>query len=137
MKEIMKVSSIFVLMIITFSCAATLGPVPEKYNFDNYLEAVDRISTFKISSWKQVDRQSIILKANYNDYYLLVLRRPFTSIYTNLRIGVERSISGISAGFDRIVLLEHDGPDYYNIDKIYRLKDREQAKEIKEKLAKK
>ncbi|MFC1493763.1 DUF6491 family protein [Thermodesulfobacteriota bacterium] len=137
MKKIIEVSSIFVLLIMAVSCASTPGVIPAKYNLDNSLEAVDRISTFKVSSWEQVDRQSIILKVNYNDYYLLVLRRPIISGYPNLRIGVERTIFSITAGFDRIVVLELGAPDYYVIDKIYKLKDKEQAKEIKEKLTKK
>jgi hypothetical protein len=33
-------------------------------------------------------------------------------------------------------VLEHGGPDYYRIDKIYSLKDKAQAEEIKERLTK-
>lgn len=136
MKEIIKVSAVFVFLIMAVSCASTSVSIPEKYNLDNYLETVDRISTFKVSSWEQVDMRSIILRVNWNDYYLLVLHRPIISTYANLDIGVTRTAFSITAGFDRIVVMDHDGPDYYYIQNIYRLKDREQVKEIKERLSK-
>ena len=48
-----KVFFIFTLFIVVLSCAATHIALPEKYNLDNDLEAVDQISTFKVSSWEQ------------------------------------------------------------------------------------
>lgn len=136
MKIILKIFSIFVVFVMITSCTATKRALPEKYNLDNYLEEVDQIFTFKVSSWEQVDKQSIILRVNWKDYYLLVLRRPITSRYANLRIGVTRTISSITAGFDRILVDDPAYADFYTIEKIYRLKDREQVNEIKERLGK-
>ena len=161
MKVMIKVSSIFVFLIMVVSCATTPRALPEKYNLDNELEAVDQISTFRVSGWDQVDNQSVILRTSFKairtDYYLLVLRRPMDIRYSNVRIGIENTaakdeaistqnitggnfhqapsnIAGIASGYDRIVVSGPAGTDYYRIDKIYKLKGKEQAREIKERL---
>jgi len=168
MKVMIKLSSIFVLFIIVVSCATTPRSLPEKYNLDNYLEAVDHISAVRRASYEQVDNQSIILRVNRNDYYLLVLRRPidFTAMMLSItntasrykavsadqKIGPKRdgptglegyfttapqNIAGISSGSDMIVAHDSiDSQSFYVIEKIYKLKGKEQAEEIKERLRK-
>ena len=137
MKEMIKVFSISVLLIMAVSCAATMATLPEKYSLDNDLEAIDQISTFRVSSWEQVDHQSIILRANWNDYYLLVLHRPIDRMISGLSIGISSTVSSIRPGFDRIIVNDTPFTEYYFIDKIYRLKGKEQAEEIKERLREK
>jgi hypothetical protein len=126
----------FIIVFLASACATTPSALPEKYNLDNDLEAVDQISTFRISSWKKVDNQSIILRANWNDYYLLVSRRPFHTMILNLPVGIDNAGPTITSGHDRIFVKDHTGRQYYIIDKIYKLKGEEQAKEIKERLSK-
>jgi hypothetical protein len=117
------------------SCATTPRVLPEKYNLDNDLEAVEQIFTTNAPSFKQVDNQSMMLRVNWNDYYLLVLRRPIDVKFSNPLIGIDRIVTGITSsitsGHDRIFVDVSPG-QYYVIDKIYKLKDWEQAKEIKE-----
>ena len=108
MKEMIKVSSIFVLLIMVMSCATTPRTLPEKYNLDNDLERIDQISRFKVSGFEQVDNQSFILRANFkairDDYYLVVLRRPIHTLYSNVSIGIEDTASKDRAySTDRIV----------------------------------
>ena len=134
MKLIIKFSSILVLPIMVVSCATTPRAIPEKYNLDNEFEAVDRIYAPSISSWQEVDIQSVILRANVSDYYLLVLRRPMDTRIMTLSIGVSSSVSSIIPGFDRIFVGDAVGLQYYYIDRIYKLKGKEQVKEIKERL---
>ena len=134
MKKIIKASSIFLLFIMVVSCATTPRVIPEKYNLDNEFEAVDRIYAPSISSWQKVDIQSVILRANVSDYYLLVLRRPMDTRIMPLSIGVSSSVSNIIPGFDRIFVEETVGLQYYYIHRIYKLKGKEQVKEIKERL---
>ena len=134
MKVMTKVFSVFVLLIMVVSCATTPSALPEKYNLDNELEAVDRIYTFSVSSWEEVDIQSVILRANVSDYYLLVLRRPMYTRITTLSIGVSSTVSSSTPGFDRIFVKDAVGKQSYVIGKIYKLMGREQAKEIKERL---
>ena len=172
MKVMIKVSPIFALLIMVVSCATTPRVLPEKYNLGNYLEEVNQISTFRVSDrvsdWENVDNQSIILRVNRNDYYLLVLRRPidFTAMMLSItntasrykavsadqKIGPKRdgptglegyfttapqNIAGISSGSDMIVAHDSiDSQSFYVIEKIYKLKGKEQAEEIKERLRK-
>lgn len=127
------VSSVFVLFIFLFvalSVAAAQKPVPDKYNFDGKLDQVDQITSFREISWEKADKQAIILKVNYDEYYLLILRKPIDNI--NLEIGIERTVPTSISGQDRVVVNESDtGPKYYMIDRIYRLKDKEQKEEIR------
>ena len=134
MKKIIKASSIFLLFIMVVSCATTPHAIPEKYNLDNEFEAVDQIYAPSISSWQQVDIQSVIIRANVSDYYLLVLRRPMDTRIMPLSIGVSSSVSNITPGYDRIFVEDTMGLQYYYIDRIYKLKGKEQVKEIKERL---
>jgi len=164
MKVMIKVTFIFVLSIMIVSCATTPRSLPEKYNFDNILEAVNHISSVPMPKYEQVDNQSIILRIKRNNYYLLVLRRPigFTAMTFDITntafrdkavsaeqiIGPKRdevtgfesyftttrqNIVGISSGSDMIVAHDSIGSQsFYVIEKIYKLKGREQAEEIKE-----
>jgi len=134
MKMIARVFSVFVLLIMAVSCATTPYAIPEKYNLDNEFEAVDRIYAPSISSWKKVDNHSIILRANLTNYYLLVLSRPMDTRIMPLSIGISSAGSNITPGFDRIFVGNATGPDYYFIEKIYKLKGKEQAREIRERL---
>ena len=65
------------------------------------------------------------------------MRNPITGVIPNLTIGISSTISSITAGFDRIFVNEGGITQYYVIDKIYELKDRKQADEIKKQLLKK
>ncbi|MBN1832441.1 MAG: hypothetical protein JW896_10045 [Deltaproteobacteria bacterium] len=134
MKRIIKASSIFLLIIMVVSCVTTPYVIPEKYNLDDELEAVDRIYAPSISSWKKVDNHSIILRANVTDYYLLVLSRPMYKRITGFSIGISSTGSLITPGFDRIFVGNPSGTDDYFIEKIYKLKGKEQAREIRERL---
>ena len=136
MKVMIKVASIFILFIMVVSCATTVWVLPEKYNLDDELEAVDQISSFRQPDWEEVDNQSVILKLSLKDYYLLVLRRPINTMIP-ITIGISSTISTITAGFDQIVVTESGVVQYYTIEKIYKLKGREQADEIKERFGKK
>jgi len=134
MRMIIRMSSILLLPIIVLSCATTPRAIPEKYNLDDELEAVDRIYTPSISSWEEVDIQSIILRANVGDYYLIVLHRPMYTRFPGFSIGISSTVSNITPGFDRIFVGNTPGPGYFFIEKIYKLKGKEQAREIKERL---
>lgn len=136
MKVMIRISSVFVLFVIVVSCATTPSTLPDKYNFDIDLEAVGQIITIKSPSLEQVDNQSIILKVNWDKYYLLVLRRAIDSRYSNPNIGISRTISSITAGIDRVFVVPSEGTQSYVIERIYKLEGKEQAKEIKERLCK-
>ena len=108
------------------------GTIPEKYNLDNELKALDRITLFDIKSFENIDRQSLILRTNYSDYYLLVLRRPRIEVSYG-KTYFDYQGSTIIAGYDRVIM-NYPDTQYYTIDKIYELKGRKQVTEIKERL---
>ena len=106
-----KVASIFVLFIMVVSCATTTSTspkksstLPAKYNLVD-LKSVNEIMRVKKSSFEEVDNQSVILKANRGEYYLLVLREPIDPYISKKRtIGVESTESSIPARIGRIYI---------------------------------
>jgi hypothetical protein len=139
MKEMLRVLCIFSFFIMFSACATTQNGfgLPAKYDLGKELKEIDQINTFQLSSWEEVDHQSIILETSRHKYYLLVLRRPMIGVIPSLTIGISSTISSITAGFDRIFVNEDGITQYYFIDKIYELKDKKQVDEIKKQLLKK
>ncbi len=134
MRVMIKVSTVIVLFIMVLSCATAPGILPEKYSLDNELEAVDQITTFREPKWQKVDNQSVILEIDWKDYYLIVLRRPMEARLP-ITIGISSTLSTITAGQDRVVVIENGISQFYYIEKIYRLKGAEQAEEIKKRFS--
>lgn len=138
MKMMRKMLSIIVLLVTAVSCAAT-SPIdlPEKYNLDNDLRSVKRISAVSVSNWVQVDNQSFIFTANGNNFYLAILDRPLESPIAHQTIGIADKSLSITAGYDKLHIKGSLGRYFYSIEKIYELDGREQAKKIKDRLSKK
>ncbi len=145
------------LSLVALSCATVPPPaLPDKYNLDDELESVDQISTFRVPRWQNVDKQSIILRVNWRDYYLLVLRRPIFTMnpmWISLTGGSPRisaahsdyfwafpeySFHGglirIISGHDMVIVQDYGFEDYIRIDKIYKLDGRKHKEEIRKRL---
>jgi hypothetical protein len=138
MKEMLKVFFVFSFFIMFSACATTQQGLTAKYDdLGKELKEIDQINSFQLSSWEEVDNQSIILETGLHKYYLLVLRDPIIGRIPSLTIGISSTISSISAKFDRIFVNEDGVIQYHYIDKIYELKDKKQADEIKKQLLKK
>ncbi len=137
MKMIIKMLSAVTLLILVAACVTT-APVdlPAKYNLDNDLRSVNRISALRVSSWEQADIQSLVIGVNGGQYYLLVLDRPMEAPLADEIIGISDKGSSITSGFDKVYVRFSSGIQYYVIQKIYELKDRAQASEYKDKLTK-
>ena len=159
MKVMIRGFSIFVLFIMFVSCATTHRAMPEKYNFDNELEVVDQISPIANPSWQYVDKQALIL-INWDDYYLIVLRRPIYGLSPavldlitrrpvvtgnleesqrdldefkpSFTIGTihSRGFSGFILNFSGVSGFE----EFYTIEKIYKFKGQAQKEEIRNRL---
>ena len=135
MNKIILKLSIFALLIMSVSCATTHPDMSDKYNFDE-LEEIKEISKYRVSSWERVDFQSVILRANSKDYYLLVLQRPMSGIITGDKIGISNTVTSIKAGVDKIYVRDSSKVNYYIIDKIYKLNGREHAIQVKKQIRK-
>ncbi len=130
---------IFLLFTTLFlaACVTTSQVETENYNFAALnLEEISQIYSVKSPKLERANRQSVILKVNFNEYYLLVLERPLATRNSRPTIGISRELSTITAGVDRVSVEETPG-QFYIIDKIYKLNGNEQAAEIKELLRKK
>jgi hypothetical protein len=134
MKAITNMISIFIISLMVTACATTQSKPPEKYNFDNELAEATGISNFQIKSWEEIDYQSLILRTNVNDYYLIVLQQPTLNLPFSENIGVTITVNDVKPGYDNVVIKDSTGIKSYVIHKIYKLKDREQAIEIKKRL---
>lgn len=77
----------------------------------------------------------MIIKTGLSEYYLLVLDIPSNLLLFTDRISITSSASTILAGFDRVTLY-YPGSfmDSYKIERIYKIKDREQMRSIKKQL---
>jgi len=134
MKAITKLALIFTTSLLTMACATMPANRAERYNFDDELVKVDEIHKFRLKGWEEVDNHSLIVQTDVNDYYLFVLHRPSRSLVFSENIGITDTVDRIRAGHDHVVVEDSGGRESLIIEKIYKLKDRQQAMEIKESL---
>lgn len=135
MKKIIKYAGLVLISLVFTACATTNFKVADKYNLDNELKEAE-ISSLRIDSWESIDLQSLILNADINKYYLVILNRPARSLPFSESIGITVSVDRVRKGLDNIVVKDSSGAESYIIHKIYKLDSREQATEIKNRLKK-
>ena len=134
MKVITKLFGILIISLLATACATAPFKVPDKYNFDNELQEQKEIDNFRIDSWEKIDHQSLLIITNINDYYLIILDNPAPSLPYSEQIGVTATVNRVKSGYENIIVYDSSGTESYIIHKIYKLKDREQAMEIKKRL---
>ncbi len=134
MKAMTKLILIFIISLMATACATTPVTMPEKYNFDNELVEATEIYNFRIKSFEPIDYQSLIFQTDVNDYYLIILQRLARSLPFSESIGVTLTVDKVKSGYDNVVIEDSAGTESYVIHKIYRLKDHQQAIEIKKRL---
>ncbi len=134
MKAITKLSGILILSLLAIACATAPFKVADKYNFDNELQEQKEISNFRIDSWESIDHQSLIIRSNFNEFYLVVLQRPAISLPASESIGITVTINRVKSGFDNIIVADSHGTESYIIHKMYKFKDEVQKREIKKRL---
>jgi len=127
MSKYLRVLIVFIISILILSCAGAPINIPEKYNLDNQLENVPKITNFHLNSWESVDTQSVILETNIGTYYLLVLNSRDDDLPFADTIHVDNPNAQIRPGYENV-----NGRVIY---KIYKFKDYEQVKAIKAQLS--
>lgn len=65
---------------------------------------VDRIRSFRVSSWQSVSDSSLLLEARLNEWYLVDVFRPCLDLPFATTIGVQTSMSMVQAKFDSIIV---------------------------------
>jgi len=124
------------IALFVASCATGGIELPEKYVLDDQLESVPDISKYQgYTSWDAVDSQSLILQTSPSNYYLIVLQTRASELRFSEAIRISSSGSRVRAGMDTVTVLRRSvkGPPY-RIEKIYRLKGREQVQTIREQI---
>lgn len=134
MRAIRLLSITFVILLFLYACATAPVSKPEKYNLDNQLQSVNEIYKFNMMSWERVDMMSFILQATPSDYYLFVLNYPSDELPFAENIRISTTGSFVRRGFNKVTVYGSSSNKDYVIDKIYKFKDYEQAKEIKKQL---
>ena len=134
MKAITKLKGILLISLLATACATTSFKVDEKYNFDNELQEATELSNWRIDSWETVDYQSLIIRTDFNEYYLVILNWPAPSLPFSEDIGITVTANSVKPGFESIIVADSYGRESYIIHKMYKLKDREQATEIKKRI---
>ncbi len=136
MKKKIKYAGLFLISLVFAACATTPYKMADKYNLDNELKEETEITSFRLDSWESIDYQSLILKSEINKYYLVILNRPALNLPYAQNIGITGTVHKVTKGFDNIVVVDSSGTEYYTIYKIYKLDNREQVTEIKNRLKK-
>jgi hypothetical protein len=123
-----------ILFFIISACATTQGKKADKYNLDDQLEVVSDITRYNLMSWETVDNQSFILQTSPSQFYLIVLIQPSNDLVFTESISISHTGAMIKPGYDRVTVFGPTKSEPYVIDKIFKLKDREEAKAIKAQL---
>jgi hypothetical protein len=134
MKAINQLARILATLFMVSICGVAYAEIPAKYNLDNQLEQISEISDNNFREWEMVDEQSFILQNSPSDYYLIVLRSPSEELTANDSVKISESNSIIKPGYSRVIVRSDGIKDRYRVYKIYKLKDSEQAEEIRAKL---
>lgn len=130
-----KLIAIFsTLLFITSACATAPSPRAGKYDLDDQLEPVSEVLRYNLMDWEAVDNQSFILQTAPSQFYLIVLTRPADRLMYTETISITHTGAMLKPGYDKVTVYSSPYSDTYVIFKIYKLKDREEVKAIKEQL---
>jgi hypothetical protein len=134
MEAIKKLTRILATLFIVSICGVVYAETPAKYDFDNQLKQVSEITDNNFRDWEMVDDQSFILQNSPSDYYLIVLRSLSEELPVNDSVKISETNSIIKPGYSKVIVSSDGIKDRYVIYKIYKLKDAEQAEEIRAQL---
>ena len=122
------------ITLIMSACATAPTETSGKYDLKDQLEPVSEIFKYNLMGWETVDRQSFILQTSPSQYYLIVLLRPSEHLMFSESIGISHTGDLVKPGYDRVTVFSSSFTDTYVIDKIFKLKNREEVKTIKAQL---
>lgn len=131
MNTFKKLAGILMVMLFASTYAAASQWMPEKYNLDDQLVKVSRISNTSLTGWEKVDNQSFVLRSSASTYYLIILSSPAWNLPFTERIGITGRSLMIRPGYDNVIVREAGNRrGKYIINKIYKFEDKKQVWEI-------
>ena len=132
----MKQLAMFLVPLFIFTACATTGlKTAGKYNLDNQLEPVSEVLKYNLMSWETIDNQLFILQTSPSQYYLIVLVWPAENLMYTESISISHTGDMVKPGYDKVTVYGAPKSQTYVIDKIYKLKDREEANAVKTQLS--
>jgi len=131
MNTIKRLTTILVIMLFAATYALAESSVPEKYNLDGQLKRVEYMSNTNFMDWESVDAQSLVVQTSPSTYYLVVLSsRAFNMPFVEY-IGITGMNLMTRPGYDNVYVREPNRRwGRYIINRIYKLEDRRQVRDI-------
>lgn len=134
MKAIKQLIAIFVTFLMASVCIAAKAEIPAKYNLDNQLERVTQIYKYNLMSWQKIDNQSFVLQTGPSDYYLIVLSSRSDKLPFTETIKITDTNGMVKPGYNNVISSGDGFKETHIINRIYKLKDSKQVKEIEAQL---
>lgn len=134
MNKIQLVISILIIWLIGSACAVGGGWMPRKYDLDSQLTRVDGMPNTNIMGWEKIDVQSLVVQTSPSTFFLIVLSTPAWDLPFTETIGISGLNLSIRPGFDSVIVPGPAFTDRYIINRIYRLENRAQVREIEAQL---
>jgi hypothetical protein len=134
MNKIQLITSILMIWLLGATVAFGRGWIPEKYNLDDRLTRVDGMPNTNIMGWETIDNQSLVIQTSPKRFYLIVLSSPAYELPFTETIGVTGLNLSVRPGFDSVIVYGTVRTDRYIINRIYKLENRVQVREIEARL---
>ena len=99
--------------------------LPERYS-QLGLQPLEQVFDFKYRSFRDGDRQSLIVRTRGREIYLLVFDRPISP----RNQGIQIRDRNLRAGFTRVSIADNQLALSRRIDAIYQLENREKENEV-------
>lgn len=118
---------LFVLVFVSAPMFAdeAVEALPERYA-QLELEPLKEVFDFKYRSFRDGDRQSLIVRTRGREIYLLVFDRPISP----RNQGIQIRDRNLRAGFTRLLIADNQLAVSRRIDAIYQLENREKENEV-------
>ena len=101
------------------------GSLPDRYG-QLGLEPLEQVFDFNYRSFRDGDRQSLIVRTRGREIYLLVFDRPISP----RNQGIQIRDRNLRAGFTRVSIADSQDALSRRIDAIYQLENREKENEV-------
>lgn len=99
--------------------------LPERYT-QLGLEPLAQVFDFKYRSFRDGDRQSVVVRTRGREIYLLVFNRPISP----RNKAIELRDRNLRAGFTRASLIDNQGSLSRRVEVIYQLENKEKENEV-------
>ena len=99
--------------------------LPERYS-ELGLEPLEQVFDFRYRSFRDGDRQSLVVRTRGREIYLLVFNGPISA----RNEGIAIPDRNLRAGFTRASILDRQGSLSRRVEAIYQLENREQENEV-------